>query len=90
MIAGEQPPAAAMASHSGDSLDDRTVFWALCVKHIACNQHMARAVLSGGLSDRVEGLEPCFRERGTNVNVKAAEGFAELPIGGVDEAHALL
>jgi hypothetical protein len=51
---------------------------------------MARAVLSGGLSDRVEGLEPCFRERGTNVNVKAAEGFAELPIGGVDEAHALL
>lgn len=79
-----------MASHSGAGLDYRTVFWAFCVKHIACNQHMACTVLSGSLTDRVDRIEPRIRERGTNVRFKAAEGFAELPIGGVDEAHDLL
>lgn len=87
VVSGQEPPAAGVAFHAGDGLDDGAVFRAFGVEDVAGDEDVAGAVFGGGAADGVDRLETGVGEGGAEVWREAAVGLAELPVGGVDELH---
>jgi hypothetical protein len=79
-----------MPIHSRDRLNDCAVFRPLRVEDVAGDDDVLRGVLGGGSSKRVDGVEASFRQRSADIGSEAAKGFAELPVGRVNELHFAL
>ncbi len=56
------------------------------VVNVACNQYMAHVVLIGEIADARDRLQSRQLEAAHLRTVGEAENFADLPVGGVNEA----
>src|SRR3546814_1365694 len=54
---------------------------------VACDNHMFHLVGGSDLADPVDGVEARFAKRRAHLGLEPAEGFAELPVSGVEETH---
>ena len=89
MVAGQQPPAAGIALHTGHRLDDGTLVRAFGIEHVPGDENVPGLVLRRRPADGIDRIETRFGERGAGRRVETAERLAELPVGGVNEAHQL-
>ncbi len=87
VIAREQPPAAGIALHARDCLDDDPIFGTLGIEDVACDNHMFHLVGGRDFADPVDGVEARFAKRRAHLGLEPAKGFAELPVSGVEETH---
>ena len=56
------------------------------VVNVACNQYMAHVVLVGEIADARDRLQSRQLEAAHLRTISEAENFADLPVGGVNEA----
>src|SRR3546814_11789967 len=63
VIAREQPPAAGIALHARDCLDDDPIFGTLGIEDVACDNHMFHLVGGRDFADPVEIGRASCRER---------------------------
>lgn len=90
VVSRQEPPAAGMPIHPRDRLNDCPVFRPFGVEDVAGDDDVLGTVLRSRLPKRVNGVESGFRQRAADIGIEAAKGFAELPVGGVDEFHFAL
>ena len=90
VITRKQPPAAFVSGHARDRLHDRPILRAFGVEDVTGHQDMLRALFGRRPAKRIDHVEARLGERGANVGLEAAIGFAELPVGGVNELHCAL
>ena len=57
------------------------------VVNIARNQHMAHVVIVGEIADARDRLQSCQLETTRLRPINEAENFADLPVGGMNEAE---
>ena len=79
-----------MPIHSRDRLNDCAVLRPFGVEDVPGDDDVLGAMLGGGSPKRVNGVEPGFRQRPADIGIKATKGFAELPVGRVNELHFAL
>ncbi len=79
-----------MPIHPRDRLNDCAVFGPLRIEDVPGDDDVLGAMLGGGSPKRVNGVEPGFRQRPADIGIKATKGFAELPVGRVNELHFAL
>src|SRR3546814_7931310 len=87
IFAREQPPAAGIALHARDCLDDDPIFGTLGIEDVACDNHMFHLVGGRDFADPVDGVEAGFAKRRAHLGLEPAEGLAELPVSCVEETH---
>src|SRR3546814_4980241 len=75
VIAREQPPAAGIALHARDCLDDDPIFGTLGIEDVACDNHMFHLVGGRDFADPVDGVEAGFAKRRAHLGLEPAEGL---------------
>lgn len=60
MVARQQPPAAGIAFHPGQSLDDGSVFRAFGIEHVAGYQYIADIMGASSLANGIDRIEAGF------------------------------
>lgn len=86
MIARQKPPAALMACHSRNRLDDYAVFRTLRIENVPGDQNMRGLLGNRHFPDRIDCLEARLAQRRADLRLEPSEGLAQLPVGSVDEA----
>lgn len=90
MIAGQEPPSAGMSIHTRDGLHNSAVLGTFGIEDVASDNDVLGAMLGSCPPKRVDRVEAGFRQGSANVGFKSPVGFAELPVGGMDELHPQL
>jgi hypothetical protein len=62
MVVWQQSPAAGIALHPGQCLDDGSVFRAFGIEHVASYQHVAGIMDASGLTNGVDRIEAGFEK----------------------------
>ena len=87
MVSRQQMPLyRRVSAHSLDDLVARAGGGPCVVVNVACNQYMAHVVLVGEIADARDRLQSRQLEAAHLRTISEAENFADLPVGGVNEA----
>ena len=75
------------STHSLDDLVARVGRGSCVVVNVARNQYMAHVVLVGEIAEARDRLQSCHLEATHLRTINEAENFADLPVGGMNEAE---